>query len=90
MEQQSLTCGTSRATTSEGRKEEIRLKLDGRRLRYARDRLGYSLDMVGERCGIAKNTARRAEREKEIRPSTARKIAAGLGVEVSDLIKEHE
>jgi transcriptional regulator with XRE-family HTH domain len=46
--------------------------------------------MVGERSGISKNTARRAERGEEVRPSTARKIAAGLGVEVSDPIKGPE
>lgn len=57
---------------------------------HARYRLGCSLDMVGERFGIARNTARRAERGEEVRPSTARKISAGLGVEVSDLIKEPE
>ena len=68
----------------------MRTKLDGKRLRYARDRLGCSLDMVRERSGISKNTARRAERGEEVRPSTARKIAAGLSVEVSDLIKEPE
>lgn len=66
------------------------MKLDGKRMRYARYRLGCSLDMVGERSGISKNTARRAERGEEVRPSTARKIAAGLGVEVSDLIKGPE
>jgi len=66
------------------------LKLDGKKMRHARYRLGCSLDMFGERSGISKNTARRAERGEEVRPSTARKIAAGLGVEVSDLIKEPE
>ncbi len=66
------------------------MKLDGKKLRHARYRLGCTIEMVGERSGIAKNTARRAEREEEVRPSTARRIAAGLGVKVSDLIKEHE
>lgn len=62
------------------------MKLDGKRMRYARYRLGCSLDMVGERSGISKNTARRAERGEEVRPSTARKIAAGLRLEVADLV----
>ena len=87
MEQQTTICGTIQGDILEV-KEEFQLKLDRRKLQYARDRLGYTLDMVGEKSGVSKNTARRAEHEQEIRPSTARKIAAGLGVEVSDLIRD--
>lgn len=64
------------------------MKLDRKRMQYARDRLGYSLAMVSEEAGVAENTAIRAEREDEIRPVTARKIAAALGVRVADLIGE--
>jgi len=64
------------------------LKLSGKRTRRARDRLGYSLVMVAEEAGVAEGTALRAEHEKEIRPSSARKIAAALGVGVADLIEE--
>lgn len=62
--------------------------LSRRKIQTARDRYGWSLEDVGKHCGVAKNTAGRAEREEEIRPSSARKIADGLGVEVSDLIKD--
>ncbi len=87
MEQQTTICGTIQGDTLEI-KEEFQLKLDRRKVQYARDRLGYTLDMVGEKSGMSKNTVRRAEHEQEIRPSTARKLAAALEVEISDLIKE--
>ncbi len=64
------------------------LKLSRKRMQHARDRLGYSLVMVAEEAGVAENTAIRAEHEEEIRPGTARKIAAALGVRVADLIGE--
>lgn len=57
-------------------------------MRYARDRLGYSQVVLSEEAGIAEGTAIRAEREGEIRPGSARKIAAALGVRVADLMKE--
>jgi hypothetical protein len=44
--------------------------------------------MVAEEAGLAEGTAVRAEQEKEILPSSARKIAAALGVPVADLIRE--
>lgn len=87
MEQLLTICSTIQGDILEMR-EEFQLKLDRRKLQYARDRLGYSLDMVGEKSRTSKNTVRRAEHEQEIRPGTARKIAAGLGVEVSDLIRD--
>lgn len=67
---------------------EAWLKLSRKRMRYARDRLGYSLVMVSEEAGVAEGTAIRAEHEEEIRPGTARKIAGALGVRVADLMKE--
>lgn len=62
------------------------MKLDGSRVQRARDRLGYTLEMVGEKSGVAKGTVLRAEHGEEIRPVSARRIAAGLGVEVADLV----
>jgi DNA-binding XRE family transcriptional regulator len=38
--------------------------------------------------GTAKNTVIRAENERDIRPSSARKIAAALEVKVADLVRE--
>lgn len=66
------------------------MKLDRNKLLHARARLGYGIEMVGERSETAKNTVLRAEHEEDIRPSSARKIAQALGVEVADLIKEPE
>ncbi len=66
------------------------MKLDRNKLLHARARLGYGIEMVGERSEVAKNTVLRAEHEEDIRPSSARKIAQALGVEVADLIKEPE
>ncbi len=58
------------------------------KMQRARERLGYSIEMVGEQAGLSKNSVLRAEHEGDIRPLTARKIASALGVEVVDLIKE--
>lgn len=60
------------------------------KLQRARERLGYSIEMVGEKAGTSKNSVLRAEHEGEIRPLTARKIAEALGVEVADLVEEME
>jgi transcriptional regulator with XRE-family HTH domain len=64
------------------------MKLKRERVRYARDRLGWSLRMVGEKAGTNAATVLRAEHGHEIRPSTARKIACALGVEVADLVPD--
>jgi transcriptional regulator with XRE-family HTH domain len=61
------------------------VKLDRDNLIRARERLGYSIETVAEEAGIAKNSVLRAEHGEHIRPLTARKIAAALGVEVAEL-----
>jgi transcriptional regulator with XRE-family HTH domain len=61
------------------------VKLDRDNLIRARERRGYSIETVAEEAGIAKNSVLRAEHGEDIRPLTARKIAAALGVEVADL-----
>jgi transcriptional regulator with XRE-family HTH domain len=61
------------------------LKLDRDNFIRARERLGYSIETVAEKAGIAKNSVLRAEHGEDIRPLTARKIAAALGVEVAEL-----
>jgi transcriptional regulator with XRE-family HTH domain len=61
------------------------VKLDRDNLIRARERLGYSIETVAAEAGIAKNSVLRAEHGEDIRPLTARKIAAALGVEVADL-----
>jgi DNA-binding XRE family transcriptional regulator len=66
------------------------LKLDRDKLQRAREMLGYSIEMTGEEAGVSKNSVLRAEHEEDIRPVTARKIAAALGVRVADLLEEGE
>ena len=52
--------------------------------------LGYGLEKTAQEAGISKNSVLRAEHEEDIRPVTARKIAAALDVPVADLIGESE
>jgi transcriptional regulator with XRE-family HTH domain len=66
------------------------LKLDRDRLQRAREMLGYGLEKTAQEAGISKNSVLRAEHEEDIRPVTARKIAAALDVPVADLIGESE
>src|SRR5215218_9653494 len=66
------------------------LKLDRDRLQRAREMLGYGLEKTAQEAGISKNSVLRAEHEEDIRPVTARKIAAALRVSVADLIGESE
>jgi DNA-binding XRE family transcriptional regulator len=64
------------------------LKLDRDELIRARERLGYAVETVAEEAGVSKNSVLRAEHGQDIRPLTARKIAAALGVAVADLYRE--
>jgi transcriptional regulator with XRE-family HTH domain len=64
------------------------LRFDGDKVHRARELLGYGLDKTAEEAGVAKNSVLRAERGEEIRHSTARKIAAALGIRVADLLTE--
>jgi DNA-binding XRE family transcriptional regulator len=47
--------------------------------------LGYGIEKTAEEAGVSKNSVLRAEHEKDIRPITARKIAAALRVPVAHL-----
>lgn len=66
------------------------MRLDGDRVRRARDRIGYTLKLVADESGLARDTVMRAEHSDEIRPSSARKLAGALGVEVADLMREEK
>jgi DNA-binding XRE family transcriptional regulator len=66
------------------------LKLDRDKLIRAREMLGYGVETAAQEAGVSKNSVLRAEHEEDIRPVTARKIAAALGVRVADLIGESE
>ena len=64
------------------------MKLDRDELIRARERLGYAVETVAEEARVSKNSVLRAEHGQDIRPLTARKIAAALGVAVADLYRE--
>jgi len=66
------------------------LRLDKDRLQRAREMLGYGLEKTAQEAGVSKNSVLRAEHEEDIRPVTARKIAAALDVSVADLIGASE
>ncbi len=62
--------------------------LDEEKVRRSRERLGYTLQLMSEEGGIAPHTIIRAEHGRNITPTSARKIAAALGVSVADLVRE--
>jgi DNA-binding XRE family transcriptional regulator len=64
------------------------LKLDEHKVRGTRERRGLTLAMVAQRAGTSKNTVLSAEHGADIRPTTARKIAEALNVEIDDLLLE--
>lgn len=64
------------------------MRFDSNKMRQARDRLGLSMEMVGEKADVSKNSVLRAEHGDDIRPVTARRIAQALGVEVAELVEE--
>jgi transcriptional regulator with XRE-family HTH domain len=66
------------------------LKLDRDKMIRARVMLGYGVEKTAEEAGVSKNSVLRAEHGEDIRPVTARKIAAALGVRVADLLGESE
>jgi DNA-binding XRE family transcriptional regulator len=66
------------------------LKLDRDKLIRAREMLGYGIETTAQEAGVSKNSVLRAEHEEDIRPVTARKIAAALDVRVADLLGESE
>lgn len=66
------------------------MKLDEYRVRGRRERLGLTLAMLARKAGTSKNTILSAEHGADIRPTTARKIAEALDVEIADLLGEAE
>jgi transcriptional regulator with XRE-family HTH domain len=64
------------------------MRLDHERVRWHRDRLGWTLDTLAEKAEVAKGTVLRAEHGEDVRPSSGRRIARALGVETSDLIPD--
>jgi transcriptional regulator with XRE-family HTH domain len=64
------------------------LKLAGDKVRWHRDRLGWTIDDLAEKAEVAKGTVLRAEHGEDIRPSSGRRIARALGTEIPELIPE--
>jgi|SRR5215204_6505142 len=64
------------------------VKLDSAKMRWHRDRLGWTLDTLAEQAEVAEGTALRAEHGEDIRPSSGRRIARALGVDISELVPE--
>ena len=64
------------------------MKLDSAKMRWHRDRLGWTLDTLAEQAEVAEGTALRAEHGEDIRPSSGRRIARALGVDISELVPD--
>jgi transcriptional regulator with XRE-family HTH domain len=64
------------------------MRLDHERVRWHRDRLGWTLDTLAEKAEVAKGTVLRAEHGEDVRPSSGRRIANALGTEISELIPD--
>jgi transcriptional regulator with XRE-family HTH domain len=64
------------------------MKLDSAKMRWHRDRLGWTLDTLAEQAEVAEGTALRAEHGEDIRPSSGRRIARALDVDISELVPD--
>jgi transcriptional regulator with XRE-family HTH domain len=64
------------------------VKLDSAKVRWHRDRLGWTLDTLAETAEVAEGTALRAEHGEDIRPSSGRRIARAFGVDISELVPD--
>jgi transcriptional regulator with XRE-family HTH domain len=64
------------------------MRLDHEKVRWYRDRRGWTLDTLAEEASVAKGTVLRAEHGEDVRPSSGRRIAHALEVELSDLIPD--
>ena len=64
------------------------MRLDHERVRWHRDRLGWTLDTLAQKAEVAKGTVLRAEHGEDVRPSSGRRIAQALGTELPELIPD--
>jgi transcriptional regulator with XRE-family HTH domain len=62
------------------------VKLDAEKVRWHRDRHGWTLETAAEQAEVALGTLLRAEHGEDIRPSSGRRIARAFGVDVSELV----
>ncbi len=71
-----------------GEAEGRYVKLDGAKVRWHRDQLGWTLDDLAEQAEVAKGTVLRAEHGEDVRPSSGRRIARAFGIEIPELSPE--
>jgi transcriptional regulator with XRE-family HTH domain len=71
-----------------GEAEGRYVKLDGAKVRWHRDQLGWTLDDVAEQAEVAKGTVLRAEHGEDVRPSSGRRIARAFGIDIPELSPE--
>jgi len=64
------------------------MRLDSDKVRWHRDRFGWTLDELAEEAGVAKGTLLRAEHGEDIQPRSGRRIAQAFGVETKDLVPD--
>jgi transcriptional regulator with XRE-family HTH domain len=64
------------------------MRLDSRKVRWHRDRFGWTLDELADKAGVAKGTLLRAEHGEDIQPRSGRRIAQAFGVDISELVPE--
>jgi len=64
------------------------VKLDADKVRWHRDRRGWTLEIAAEQAEVALGTVLRAEHGEDIRPSSGRRIARAFGVDISELVPE--
>jgi transcriptional regulator with XRE-family HTH domain len=64
------------------------MRLDSAKVRWHRDRLGWTLDELANKAGVAKGTLLRAEHGEDIQPRSGRRIAQAFDVDISELVPE--
>lgn len=64
------------------------MQLSREKIIRSRERIGLTQRAASEETGLHVDTLVNAEKERNVSPTTARKLAAALGVPVADLILE--
>jgi transcriptional regulator with XRE-family HTH domain len=64
------------------------MRLDSPKVRWHRDRFGWTLDELADKAGVAKGTLLRAEHGEDIQPRSGRRIAQAFGVDISALVPD--
>lgn len=64
------------------------MEVDVEKVRKLRERKVMAIGDLAEKANVGRNTISRIEHGHPARPSTLRKIAAALGVEPEELVKQ--